>query len=95
MTRGCTSTSRFDEIRVKLKQRLNGKDSYRMVASEMNMTAGGLWKFINTAYIPKRPQVRRKLLRVVPGKPKKNWHKKYLMLRRWIKRKMENSQVAY
>ena len=61
--------STIDTVKISLRRELEQK-TYGELASRLGISKGALWKFVNTAYIPTDPLLRRKLgmpeLMVVP-----------------------------
>lgn len=50
----------IDAVRSDLRGRLKDK-TYGELASEMSVSKGALWKFLNTDYVPSGNELRRKL----------------------------------
>jgi hypothetical protein len=91
-------STRLDIVRGILRARLGETVKYQDLADELKSSKGAIWKFINTKYIPRDVNLRKRLLKLAPMPTRyPNYRKREYYLRKWIYRcgiRSENVQKA-
>jgi hypothetical protein len=77
---------RIESAKRALRARIELGEKYGNMSVELKLSKGFLWKFVNTDYVPRRPDLREKIFRLAPPDRHPNYRRREELLRRWVRR---------